>query len=121
MNNTFQQYLNCCSFSYQKIKDAEFEAKFHNHVVKWKGRVKNIGPAELDIILDHTKTLEDSPDMMLRLLQKRIQKSSDKIQLGGDLTFRAQLISYRLLQFDIHKYSVILFFYRSSKCSGEGY
>ena len=108
MNNTFQHYLNSCSFSYQKIKDAEFEANFHNHVVKWKGRVKNIGPAELDIILDHTKTLEDTPDMMLHLLQKRIQKSSDKIQVGGDLTFRAQLLAYRLWQFHMHKYSIIM-------------
>ena len=107
MQQTFQQYLDECGFSNQKVKDHDFAEKFHNHVVKWKGRVKAIGPSELDIILEPTKKLDDPPDMMLHLLQKRIQKSSDKIQVGGDLTFRAQLLSYGFISH---------FFFFSSIC-----
>ena len=105
MQQSFIEYLTTCSFASQKVKDAEFEAKYHNHVVKWKGKVKAIGECELQIILDSTKTMDSEPDMILQLQQKRIQKSSDKIQVGGDLTFRAQLHAYCFSSLFLFHYS----------------
>ena len=96
MQSSFDDYLHQCSLNIDKNKAEQFHTQFEGKVVKWKGLVKAVDTSDLQIILDSTKTVDDEPDMMLTLLQKRIQKSADKIHVNGELTFRAQLLEYSM-------------------------
>lgn len=90
----FQEYFIGCSFDTEKNKKDLFEKEFHNKVVKWKGKVKEKGNEELKLVIG--KEIDSEADISLHLLQKRMEKSGDKIAEGRDLTFRAQIESISL-------------------------